>query len=352
MRRKKDRKYLDTDYTCGIEEFDSLDIIKELVEAQNFLTNQRIDPVGLVRGGSTGAVINNKVHGICHRVAYLRYNGINGPLPVEIELMTKQGEQNEEIWMSELKAGLEPKGYVVKDQTEFDCTWEIQGKNKVVKGSGSPDIVIFKDGLPIRGIELKNISSISKVKSANYELRPVEDHLIQSANYAIRMGDMYNNGTPIPYQLIYSNRSVWHFFGMTENIKKPILESGVDVNWYFGKPKTVGPFHRIFNLTWTDDGRMKYWTPGMKDWIVTGLTRESIDDYYLIAAEKIDENENLGPRPTTKHIDGKAAYSPCGFCDFKQVCDQEEGMKPQEFKDRCKKIVNELHLSRGTTPTA
>jgi hypothetical protein len=192
-----------------LAKFDDFDVVEIVSQARNKMAQDRHAErkFGTVRGGSVGAIINNNVYGVCHRKAYLRYYGIETPLDGPIELMTTQGEKNEELWLEELAAGL-PEGYVVKDQNEFPCVWDVGvkafafkkdgtlGKKKVdVTGSGSPDVTIWnKEDYPVLGLELKNISSFSKTKGAHYELRPNNDHLIQAATTVCGWGTCTGEG--------------------------------------------------------------------------------------------------------------------------------------------------------------
>lgn len=336
-------KYTDLDYSAGLE--NQLDVIQYLGIGQDKLAQSRKDePKNRLRGGSTGALINGKIYGVCHRKAYLRYHGVNTPLEQEIELMTKQGEKNEEVWFDELLHGL-PEDLYVMDQDQFDCKTEIEPG---LEFSGSPDLVLFsrKTDQPVLGLELKNISSVSKVKSTHYELKPDSTHLIQAANYSLRMGDVFNLGQPLPYQLIYSSRSIWHVFAMSEKVKAPIVKAKYDVNFRFGRPMSIKPFHRAYHIGWTEDGRMQYWTAGYKKPVVTELTRESIDSYYKVVAQKIEEQNNLGPIPTTKNLDGSTGYSACTYCDFNVICSANDKIKPAEFKDQATLLVNEMWNNR------
>ena len=133
---------------------------------------------------------------------------------------------------------------------------------------------------------------------------------------------------------------------MSEKVRKVILERGWDVDWKFGKPMSVLPFHREYLIDWDIDGRCRYWTAGYKDWVVTNLTRQSIDDYYGVVSAGMDKNNNLGPRPTTKHLDGKSAYSPCGYCDYSPVCAIGDRLTTTEFKDHATKLADEEWKTR------
>jgi hypothetical protein len=160
------------------------------------------------------------------------------------------------------------------------------------------------------------------------------------------MQDAFKLDKPLPYQLVYSNRSIWHVFAMGEKAKKPILANPVDVEFRWGKPMTAKPFHRVYQIDWTEDGRMQYWTPGYDKPAVTNLTRESIDAYYDVVANKIDEQANLGPRPTTKHLDGSTTYSPCNYCDYSEICNSKENISPTEFLDRAQEMCQEKWAER------
>lgn len=338
-------KYTDLDRQVGIPKFDEFDIIGDMWLARKSMASERhAERVpGTVRGGSIGAIIDGTTHGVCHRKAYLRFNGIETPLDGPIDLMVAQGEKNEDIFLEELRHKYKDTEFTVKDQTEFECLWELPGD---IKGSGSPDICIWDKDKPVIGIENKNIGSISKVKSTHYELKPDPTHVIQAANYSLRMGDMYCGGEPLPYRLIYSNRNMYHFFAMSEAVKKIILQRGWDINYSFGRPMTIGCFHREYLLDWDIDGRLRYWTAGYKDWVVTHITRESIDLYYTVVAKKMDTNNTLGPKPAIKHIDGSKHYSQCSYCDFKNICADGDRLTPQEFKDRGQILAAEMWKER------
>ena len=341
-------KYSDLDNKCGLPEFDDIDIVSLVTKARTAMAKERPTSLGQLRGGSIGAIIDNQVYGVCHRKAYLRFHGIETPLPANIELMTSQGEQQEEIWLNELRYalthGAKDLGLTIKDQTEFECTWDTMG----TPGSGSPDITFWnKDDVPVLGLELKNLSKDSTAIAAHYETRPKVEHLIQSANYSLRMGDLYRNGDPLPYQLVYSSRSIWTLpkdnpNGKADKRRTAVLRGGHDINSYFGRPNSISPFHRVFSLKWEVDGTLSYFTAGYKSWKNTKLTRKSIEDYYMVVAEGIEKNNNLGPRPTTKHLDGKSNYSACGFCDYSSVCDIGDRLSTNEFKERCQLVAQKL----------
>ena len=293
--------------------------------------------LGSLRGGSAGALIDGQVHGECHRKAHLRFLGIDTPLDEEIELMTRQGEQNEDIWIKELKAS----GLNVKTQGDLGLVLDMFD----AKFYGSPDIAIVMDDneIPIVGLELKNVSAVTKAKSVHSEIKPDAKHLIQSAVYSVKMGELLGLEAPLPYQLVYSSRVLWHAFSMPKNAQKAMTENPIDVEWKWGKMFAMKPFHRIYYLDWEGDA-MKYYTYG-KGWVDTPITKDSIDSFYKAVAKDIPETKDLGPRPVATDLYGKSTYSPCNYCSFKDVCDEHED-NYDTWVDHCRDLANEKHKER------
>jgi hypothetical protein len=336
------------DYECGDDTLDNIDVLGAITDGRNALSSSKYNDrkIGLIRGGSVGAVVDGKFYGVCHRKAWLRKNGIESPLPLEIEVMTESGIENETIWLRELRASNLARQYEILSQEEFDCHWKtLDG----TIGKGSPDVVIFADPntkKPMRGLELKQVSSASKATKVHYNLVPDTTNLIQTANYSLRMGDQYNNGVPLSYQLVYSSRVLWHFYNMKDKVKSQILSKGWDIGYNFGRPMTIQPFHRIYNLKWEPDKTLSYWTPGLPQWVNTPLTRESIDNYYMVVSSGIDQENRLGPKPTTKHINGSKSYSPCGYCEFNSICSKQTDISPTEFRDLAKQKTERMWKDR------
>lgn len=267
------------------------------------------------RGGSAGAIIDGDNYGECARKAHLRYHGVDVPLDEEIELMTRQGEGNEDIFLTELAAA----GYRTMTQGDAGLQLRLFGEVDFI---GSPDVCILlgDDEVPVVGLELKNISSVSKAKSVHYELKPDTKHMIQAATYAVRMGEKLGLDAPLPYQLIYSSRSVWHMFSAPKNVKKAVEDHPWDTKSSFGKLSTIQPFHRVYYLEW-EDGMLRYWTSGMAQWQHTKLNKEALDEHVMLVAKGIEEQGHLPPPPTLLNLDGSKGYSPCNYCDFSEVCE-------------------------------
>ena len=292
--------------------------------------------LGSVRGGSAGAIVGGEVMGECARKAHLRSKGIETPLEESITLMTSQGEKNEDIWIEELEAA----GLKVKTQGDLKLELPMHGNTFY----GSPDIVIVDEkDKPIVGLELKNLSAITSAKKRHNELMPDVKHLIQSAVYSKTMGDVYKLGKPLPYQLIYSSRSLWHTFAMPKNAQAALVANPIDVKYQWGKAFNLQPFHRIYYLFWTETGKLGFETLGKK--YITDITGESIDIFYKAVLIDIEKQKNLGPRPSTKDVLGKKAYSPCNYCDFSDMCDQYEN-DYDVWIDHCREHANIKQLER------
>lgn len=296
--------------------------------------------INTIRGGSAGSIIDGEIHGECVRRAHLRYEGIDTPLEETIELMTRQGEQNEEIFIKELRAA----GVKLLTQDDVGLQLDILGSTFI----GSPDIalVLGEDGKPSLGIENKNISGISKAKGTHYEMKPDAKHMIQAATYSYRLGQLI--GKPhLPYQLIYSSRVVWQAYSLSKVAKAAVEANPIDVEYKYGKLHSIRPFHRVYYLDWTADDKLKYITHGYKDWVVTDVTKESLDHHADVVANKIKETGLIGPRPTTKHIDGSRGYSPCNYCPFQPVCDEHEDGSYEEWVDHARLLSVAEHKKRA-----
>ena len=126
---------------------------------------------------------------------------------------------------------------------------------------------------------------------------------------------------------------------MPKNAQESIRKNSWDIEWKYGKPWMAKPFHRIYHLDWQEDGKLRYWTHGYREWIVTDVTRQSIDDFYMVVAHQIDKSNHMGPRPATDNVDGSSSYSPCNYCEFNSTCEQFEHRTPEEFKDAARKVA-------------
>lgn len=322
-----------------------INVLQKLREGQLalYLEGQKKEAsrINTIRGGSAGAIIDGQIHGECVRRAHLRYEGIDTPLDEEIELMTRQGEQNEDIFIKELKAS----GAKILTQDDVGLQLDLFG----TKFIGSPDIalVLGDDNIPSLGIENKNISGISKAKGTHFELKPDAKHMIQAATYSYRLGQLL--GIPhLPYQLIYSSRVIWQAYSLSKVAKAAVEANPIDVEYKWGKLHSIKPFHRVYYLDWTGGDRLKYTTHGYKDWVVTNVTKESINHHADVVANKIKETRLLGPRPTTEHIDGSRAYSPCNYCPFQVVCDEHEDGSYEEWIDHAQLVSVAAHKKRAS----
>lgn len=295
--------------------------------------------VGHLRGGSAGAIIDGEVYGECHRKAHLRMLGIDTPLKEEIELMTRQGEQNEVLWIEELRAA----GCTVLNHDDLELELELFGKTF----KGSPDVALAdENGKPFLGIELKNLSSGSKSITVSYQLAPDVKHLIQTATYSVMLAKKLQLPDPIPYMLVYSSRNIWHVYSLSGEAKKAIQTVRRDVNVQFMRDFSITPFHRIYYTRWNSDGCLEYFTSGLKEWTTTPLKEEHIYHYYEAVAVLITETKDLGPRPCTKSLGAKKkGYSMCNYCEFADVCDTHEE-NYDAWVDHARLISEELYQQR------
>lgn len=309
----------------------------ELYKKHSEMEESRLNTV---RGGSAGAIIGGYNYGECARKAHLRYEGIDTPIEEEVELMTRQGEGNEDIFIKELEAG----GYKVVTQQDAGLQLKLFGEIDFI---GSPDVCILLDGdkVPVVGLELKNISSVSKAESTHYTLKPDPKHMIQAATYSVRMGEKLGLDAPLPYQLVYSSRSVWHMYSASKKVKEAVERNNWDTKYNFGKLSTIQPFHRVYYLEW-EEGRLKYWTYGLRNWVHTQLTVAALDEHAKLVAKGIKEAQSLPPRPTSKNLDGSTGYSQCNFCSFKEVCDDHEETY-EAWMDHAKLVSLAAHSVRA-----
>jgi hypothetical protein len=233
---------------------------------------------GKHRVGSTGAVIGSRVYGVCHRKALARLLGYEIPAGVSTKVMWEAGLRNEDTWTKILtQAG------ATLSQPEVDS-------NGV---TGHPDLIVEYEGEKL-GLELKGIFGLSTAESV-LAGKPKTENLIQTAVYSMLLD--------LPFDLCYTSSSY---------IKFP-------------KGRSIPPFYAIFHTRWADT--FEYRQEGTPIWTPTLLTKQSINDYWVLVDE-MRAAKDLGPVPVQENLDGtRAKYSPCGLCEFKDACEQYESDK-------------------------
>ncbi len=324
-----------------------INVLNEIRYGQAVRALEKKEEGGEIRGGSCGVILGKQIIGECHRKAHLRFLGGDSILGEETELMTRKGEVVEDIVLADLQAG----GWEMEDAKTIDLGWKLNQ----VSGRGSMDILMKRPGAKFAtmGLELKDINSMHVMRAKHYQLNPDPKHVIQAANYAIRYGDYRGlkdkdgKSIPLPYAILYTFRSVMHTQGLPDYIMEDIRKQGMlDVEFNDnGWPKAVQPFYRIYYIGWTFNGQATYWTAGMKEPQVTGITRETLDKYYSAVSTDIAATGNLGPRPSNKDLCGNTTFRQCDYCDLAPICNEYEGDYAQ-WRDRAMVYLKEKRKAR------
>jgi hypothetical protein len=273
-----------------------INIRKLLVKGQAKLDTKHAEKErrlrGVYRAGSAGCIGDDgEVYGECHRVAHARALGHDKPVSDDRKIMFAGGETNEDTWERLLKGAWPEKNVIRGLEISRDEEW-----GKIV---GSPDIVLASDDNgPEVVLELKQVSALNSACQRELEGNPDPKHLVQAATYMWLM--------QLPGVLCYTNRSDHAVQFMAKK---------------YGTKKVL-PFYRMFYLT-IRDGRLYYRDEHKAEEVKTLVTVEGIQLYYKMLSRVVDEG--LGPRPSSKHVNGApAGYDRCAYCDFQETCDQYE----------------------------
>ncbi len=272
-------------------------MIKDLFyEASKIENDKRAEnektKLGILRGGTTGAITEDgEVIGKCHRKALVRYLGLDKSEGGN--LFFDMGLANEDLWVKKLKQSWSG---TFKCEEEIPIEWEVDG----VKVTGRPDIVLFEDGNPVVGIELKSVGAVNTAVGILYDNKPKLDNLLQAAHYSKHIG--------VPFYLVYTSFVQGDLQYWTQ---KQYLE------------KKITPFIKEFKVTVAADGSICYETEKGKV-VKSVATWSGITDFYkLIVA--MPKEKTLYSRFKDQRIDGKPLpYDPCGYCPYQKVCDRYE----------------------------
>lgn len=260
--------------------------IKAVTGATKELANR-----GHPRVGSVGCVVDDRVYGVCHRIAMLRKMGIEEKPSLSTRIMWTAGEDLEDRFAAHLEAGLGTAA--IKRHNEYEIRAAVPGVNKAILGH--PDIVIEIDGKPILGIEHKGVFGGATAVSVWREGRPKNDNLIQAAAYSTFLG--------VPWELWYTCAS-W-------------------VNAYGGAP--IQPFYKGFELFWGGGSGLSYQDQDNGEITDTCVTKQGILDYYRLV-EEMPVAKDLGPRLCSDYVDGvkhkQSSEAGCKYCVFKSSCAQ------------------------------
>lgn len=363
---------------------DRINIAKMYTAGVRRLTEQHaakeVAKVGEFRGGSTGLIaLGGKVAGACGRLTYLRWKGITGiDEPGDNKkLMFEAGLANEDIWTEILTLGIEalkedlPEGLLLRREEEIPIRWTLPSGTQV---SGRPDIVVCREitiydsvdkseethWVPIKGIELKLVSSLWTGREVGVEQEPKLAHLMQAGHYAWALGQQvlagqYGSGSGgaaagsagatgdiaslingcLPYELWYTNRaefaigSGWeqNTFPAPKGPENPLLERGTAKR----KDGTTVPtnkkllqFRQGYAIEFTPLGQLKYCVldgegQQVSEWKMTPITLKGIQAYYT-AVENQDTDGPMDPPVVLKADGSDGSFSPCDYCELKKIC--------------------------------
>lgn len=246
--------------------------------------------------------MNGEIYGECHRKALLRYLGVETDKSEDSLDNFDGGFNNEYTWEKYLAAALKDSVILQKD---YPVSWEVvEGKS----GEGSADLTVLAkdaDSTVQYGIELKGLVSVDSAIGVFCEDRVDVKHLIQAAHYALRSG--------VPFTLIYTYRSIsvvpYWAKKYTLMLRK---KKNTDYLYPFTKEYPIG----------FDAGKVYYMVGDKK--VLTKITVDGINDYYKLILE-MEEKKELYHRVTKLDLAGAALpWDPCGFCPFKDACDDFE----------------------------
>jgi len=301
----------------------TLDLVKDGIQnIQEEHAKSEVTKRGILRAGSTGLLLGDgSVVGKCARQTYLRLEGIEaGEDDASREFMFAAGRTNEDSWVDLFRrAGISSEQ--IRREEEIPIQWQTRSGRQV---SGRPDIVLGEPRLgafvPIKGIELKLVSSLWTARDVAIKQEPKAMHLMQAAHYSWKLGDL-------PFELWYTSRADFAINGWAQKNFPKQNEPGSQYCQYNEKGevlKTV-PFIVGYELDW-NKGTLEYrclTTPGSK-WTPTIVTKRGIEEYFELVDGMVN-SDKLPPRPLNVSASGeKGNYSICSYCPLQQVCDKME----------------------------
>ena len=302
----------------------TLDLVKDGIQhIQQEHAESETKKRGILRAGSTGLLFSDgAIAGKCARQTYLRLEGIEaGEDDASREFMFAAGRTNEDSWVDLFRrAGIPAEN--IKREEEIPISWQTRSGRTV---SGRPDIVLGEPRqekwVPIKGIELKLVSSLWTARDVAIKQEPKAMHLMQAAHYSWKLGDL-------PFELWYTSRADFAINGWAQKNFPKQGQKGSQYCQYNDKGevlKTV-PFIVGYQLDW-NKGVLEYQsltTPNSK-WVPTIVTKRGIEDYFELVDSMV-QSDSLPPRPLNVTATGeKGGYSICSYCPLQSVCDKTEG---------------------------
>lgn len=298
---------------------------------------------GTLRGGSTGLLFEDGTTAGCPRAALARYLGADPPRdPVQWaydRLMLDAGNASEDLWASDIRRALEGTGIRLLQEEEFPIRWTVETPSGApVPATGREDLVLVdeRSGEPRLLGELKLCSALNTAVLVVGALKPKFDHLIQSANYSLRVG--------APVQLWYVSRVKWSVPSWPF-VQTQLANPHARVERFFergassGKISSILPFAVGFQIFWDGefacaepllhDGPIEMKGTGKRtkktEW-VTPISKARIDAFYKATVAQAEERRLFPSRPTAREADGRpiTRFSPCDYCDWQFNCDANE----------------------------
>lgn len=262
---------------------------------------------GVLRAGSSGCLHERRVYGECHRVAHLRWLGVDKSFDADRRLMLEAGEGNEDLWVKTLQAGWQ--GQVLKGL-------EVRRDTAVGPVLGTTDVILADAaGTQQVVLELKLVSALNSAILRHFHGAPDGKHLVQAACYMWLAN--------LPAVLCYASRTD---FATGFSAKK------------YGTYR-IAPFLRLFYLT-LRDGRLYYRDEFEADEVATYVTVDGIQAHYELVTKLAELGLGERPESAAPVAGAEAHYDRCKYCPYQSVCDRYEHDYPT-WLDAAKQVAQE-----------
>ena len=326
-------------------------LIKGMLEEGRIKQEKDIAKEKRYRGGNAGILHHNLPTGSCARKAIARADGRVEEHSWNTDLMFEMGLLNETRWLSKLKAA----GYEARSADDLVQTFTKKG----TPVTGSPDIIIYKDGKPDFLVELKHMSSFWTFRDKVLEGKPSLEHLAQAGFYSMHLNDMpfcvlytssvkfsgpsfLTNLVPKPtdpgsenfeYTYYAFTGKIKTYKGKKIKEKKKLIVPGHLQGAYpnelftslgadFAEFKNTIPTIVQFDLRFDSEGYIEYNDKGT--WKRSIVSKQNIMDFYNYV-ETAEQTKELPARPLVMTVDGETkGYSACDYSSLSSVCDKCE----------------------------
>lgn len=245
---------------------------------------QGLTETGRFRGGNTGYIgLDGAIRGQDARKALARYYGISQPVDMSRDLMFQAGEYSEDAVIDVLNLSWDGE---IMTQKELPTYWEVDG----IPVTGSPDVILVKDGQPVLGIEKKLVSAYNVAEKVGPWLAPSPklEHVAQAMHYGMALAT--------PWCLLYASRVEWQVpiwaKGRYPEELFALPELKTKINKRTGREEVskIMPFYSIFYLDVQDD-LVYYRHENYPEWVDTDITLTGIKDYFQLLADCIKEKK-------------------------------------------------------------